>query len=59
MGVGDQNIVDVAGGKIQGVVIVLVPALLKAAVDQDLPAVDFQTVAAAGDRVAAKNKTFM
>ena len=56
MGVGDQNIVDVAGGKIQGVVIVLVPALLETAVDQDLPAVDFQTVAAAGDRVGRAKK---
>ena len=51
VGVGHQHIVDVAGGKVQGVVVVLVPALLKAAVDQDLSAVDLQTVTAAGDRV--------
>ena len=51
MGVGHDDIVDVAGGEIQRVFIVLVPALLKAAVDEDLSAVDLQAVAAAGDRM--------
>ena len=33
-----RTVVDLAGGEVQGVVVVLVPALLQAAVDEDLPA---------------------
>ena len=51
VGVGDDDIVNVAGGKVQGVAVVLVPALLQSAVDEDLFAAHFQTVTAAGDRV--------
>ena len=51
VGVGHQHIVDVAGGKVQGVVVVLVLALLQTAVDEELPSVDLQTVTAAGDGV--------
>ena len=51
VGVGDDDIVNVAGGEVQGVVVVLVPALLQSAVDEDLFAAHFQTVTAAGDRV--------
>ena len=49
MGVGHNDIVDVAGGEIQRVFVVFIPALLKAAVDEDLFSVDLQAVAAAGD----------
>ena len=56
VGMGDQYIVDIAGGEVQRVVVVLIPALLKAAVDEDLGPVDFQTVAAAGDRVGRAEK---
>ena len=51
VGVGHNDVVDVAGREIQRIFIVLVPALLKAAVDEDLFAVDLQAVTAAGDRV--------
>lgn len=47
MGVGHDDVVDVAGGEIQRIFVVLVPALLKTAVDEDLFAVDLQAVAAA------------
>lgn len=56
MGVGHDDVVDVAGGEIQRVFVVLVPALLKTAVDEDLFAVDLQAVAAAGDRVGRAEK---
>ena len=56
MGVGDQNIVDVVGGKVQLVFVVLVLSLLKAAVDEDFLSVDLQTVAAASDRVGGAEK---
>ena len=51
MGVGDDDVVDGVGGKGQGIFVVLIPALLQAAVDQDLAPVDFQTMTAAGDRM--------
>ena len=57
VGVGDQAVIDLAGGEVQGVVVVLVPALLQAAVDEDLPAVDFQTVAAPRDSVGRAEET--
>ena len=56
VGVGDDDIVNVAGGEVQGVVVVLVSALLQSAVDEDLFAVDLQAVAAAGDRVGRAEK---
>ena len=51
VGMGDDDIVDLAGLEAQGVVIVLVPALLQAAVDQDLFAADLKAVAASGNGV--------
>ena len=49
VGVGDQDVVDGVGGKGEFAVGNLVPALLKAAVDEDAGVVDLQTVAASGD----------
>ena len=49
VGVGDDHIVDGAGGKVQHAVVPLVPALLKAAVNEDAGSVDLQAVAAPGD----------
>ena len=52
MGVGNDNIVDVAGGEVQSVVVMLIPALLQAAVDEDLFAPHLQAVTASSDRVS-------
>ena len=49
MGVGGNDVVDLAGLEAQGVIVVLVPALLQTAVDQNLFASHFQTVAASGN----------
>ena len=56
MGVGDQTIVDVAGSKVQSILVVLIPALLKAAVDEDLLSVDLQAVTAAGHGMGCAEK---
>ena len=56
VGVGNQNIVDVVGGEVQRVVVMLVLALLQAAVDKNFLAVDLQAVAAAGYRVGRSEK---
>ena len=56
VGVGHQDEVDGIGRKGQGLVGHLVPALLQTAVDQDAPAVDLQTVAAAGDALVGAVK---
>ena len=47
----------VSGAMALAAVVALVLALLQAAVDEDLPAVDFQTVAAAGDALVSAEKT--
>ena len=52
VGVGHQYIVNIAGGKVQSIVVMFIPALLQAAVDENFLAPHFQTVAAAGDRVS-------
>ena len=52
VGVGNDNIVDVAGGEVQSVVVMLIPALLQAAVDEDLFAPHLQAVTASSDRVS-------
>lgn len=49
MGVGHQHHINAAGVKGQRGVVDLVPALLQAAVHQDMLAVDLQTMAAAGN----------
>ena len=56
VGVGDQNIVNIAGGEIQSVVVVLIPTLLQAAVDQDFFTPNFQTVAAARNSMGGAEK---
>ena len=56
VGVGDNHIVDIARRKVQGVVVVLIPSLLKAAVYQDLFFIYLQAVAAAGDCVGCTEK---
>ena len=57
VGVGDHHGVDVPGGKVQLLVVPLVPALLQAAVHQDLLPVDLQTMAAAGYALVSAVKT--
>ena len=57
VGVGDHHGVDVPGGKVQLLVVPLVPALLQAAVHQNLLAVDLQTMAAAGYALVSAVKT--
>ena len=49
VGVGDHHGVDVPGGKVQLLVVPLVPALLQAAVHQNLLSPALHTVAASGD----------
>ena len=49
MRVGHNDVVDIAGGKVQDPVVPLVPPLLQSAVDKDLLSVYLQAVAAAGD----------
>ena len=56
MGVGDQHIIYVIGGEVQGIAVVFVLALLQAAVDENFFAVDLQAVTAAGDRVGPRRK---
>ena len=56
VGMGDEYEVDAAGMEGQRAVVDLVPSLLQAAVNEDLPAVDFQTVAAAGDALISAVK---
>ena len=56
MGVGDEHEVDAAGMEGQGFVVYLVPSLLQAAVDQDVFAVDLQTVTAAGHALVSAVK---
>ena len=56
VGVGHQDEVDVVRGKGKSVVGHLVPPLLQSAVHQDAPAVDLQTVAAAGDALVGAVK---
>ena len=56
VGVGDQHRVDIARGEVQGVVVVLVPALLQSAVDEELLPPHLQAVAAAGNRVGGAEK---
>ena len=56
MGMGDNAEVDIAGGKVQRVVVVLVPPLLQAAVNQNFLAVYLQAVAAAGYGVGRTEK---
>ena len=56
VGMGDQHIVDVVGGKVQGIVVVLILPLLQAAVDENFFTVDLQAVAAAGYRVGGAAK---
>ena len=56
VGMGDEYEVDAAGMEGQRTVVDLVPSLLQAAVNEDLPAVDFQTVAAAGDALISAVK---
>ena len=49
VGVGDHHSVDIPGGKVQLLVVPLVPALLQAAVHQNLLSPALHTVAASGD----------
>ena len=56
VGMGDQNVVDVIGGKIQGVVVVLILALLQPTVNEDFLAVDLQAVTAACYRMGGAEK---
>ena len=56
MGVGNEHEVDTAGMEGQGFVVYLVPSLLQAAVDQDVFAVDLQTVTAAGHALVSAVK---
>ena len=56
MGVGNQHKVNAAGMEGQRTVIHLVPSLLQAAVDQDIFAVDLQTVTAAGHALVSAVK---
>ena len=57
MGVGHQHHINAAGVKGQRGVVDLVPALLQAAVHQDMLAVDLQTMAAAGNAPVSAVKT--
>ena len=56
MGVGNEHEVDTAGMEGQGFVVHLVTPLLQAAVDQDVFAVDLQTVTAAGHALVSAVK---
>ena len=56
VGVGDDHIVNIVGGKVQHGIVPLVLALLQAAVNEDLPALHLQAVAAAGDGLGRPEK---
>ena len=56
VGMGDHHVVDVGGGEVQLGVVLLVPALLKTAVHQNLVPVGLYAVAAAGDRLGGAKK---
>lgn len=49
VGMGDNHIVDIVGGKIKHGIVPLIPALLQAAVNENLLPPHLYTVAAAGD----------
>ena len=56
MGVGDQHAVDGIGSKGELRIVDLVPSLLQTAVDQDVLAVDLQTVTTAGHALIGAEK---
>ena len=56
VGVGHHHRVDVPGVEVQGLVVLLIPALLQSAVHQDLLAAALHTVAASGDGVGRAEK---
>ena len=56
VGVGDDDIVDVARGEVQHTVVPLVPSLLESAVDEDALSVDLHTVTAPGDGLGSAEK---
>jgi hypothetical protein len=56
VGVGDDDVIDLVGGEGEGVVVVLVTALLQAAVDEQSCPVDLQAVTTACDGMGGAEK---
>ena len=56
VGMGDDDVINIVGGKVQNRVVPLVLSLLEAAVDEDLLSAHFHAVAAAGDSLGCAEK---
>ena len=57
VGVGDDDVVNEGGGEGEIAVVLFIPALLKAAVDEDVPAAGGDAVAGAGDGMGGAVET--
>ena len=57
MGVGDNDVVNEGGDKGEIAVVLLVPTLLKAAVDENVPPAGGDAVTGAGDGVGGAEET--